>query len=136
MKLSSPAFKGKISATVTITNSGKVAGKEVVELYLSAPAAKMDKPAIELKGFAKTHLLQPGESQTLSFEIVPKDLASYDTQNEQWVAESGNYTISIGASSKDIKQSAKFTLGKEIVVEKDEKALTPQVAITELKSGN
>ncbi len=136
MKLSAPAFKGKIKATVAITNSGKVAGKEVVELYLSAPAAKMDKPAIELKGFAKTHLLQPGESQTLSFEIVPKDLASYDTQNEQWVAESGNYTVSIGASSKDIKQSAKFTLGKEIIVEKDEKALTPQVAITELKSGN
>ena len=136
IKLSAPAFKGKIKATVTITNSGKVAGKEVVELYLSAPAAKMDKPAVELKGFAKTHMLQSGESQTLSFEIVPKDLASYDTQNEQWVAESGNYTISIGASSKDIKQTAKFTLGKEMVVEKDEKALTPQVAITELKTTN
>jgi beta-glucosidase len=111
-----------------------VAGKESAQLYLSAPAVKMDKPAMELKGFAKTHLLQPGESQKLSFVINAKDLASYDTQNEEWVAESGAYVASIGASSKNIKQTAKFTLGKETVVEKDEQALTPQIAITETKS--
>jgi beta-glucosidase len=110
-----------------------VAGKEVVQLYLSAPAAKLDKPAIELKGFAKTRLLQPGESQTLIFEIDPGDLASYDPQQEAWVAESGSYTVSIGASSKDIRQTGKFTLAKDLVVEKDEKALTPQVSIGELK---
>ena len=133
LKLSSNDFKGKLAVTVTVTNTGKAAGKEVAQLYISAPSAKMDKPAIELKAFAKTHLLQPGESQTLSFEIVPKDLASYDTQNEDWVAESGNYTVSIGASSKDIKQTAKFRLGKELIAEKDEKALTPQVTINELK---
>ncbi len=55
---------------------------------------------------------------------MPKDLASYDTQNEEWVAESGNYKVSIGASSKDIKQTAAFTLAKQLVVEKDDKALT------------
>ncbi|MGZ3926709.1 MAG: glycoside hydrolase family 3 C-terminal domain-containing protein [Mucilaginibacter sp.] len=133
LKLSSADFKGKIGVTVTVTNTGKVAGKEVAQLYLSAPATKIDKPAIELKAFAKTHLLQPGESQTLSFEILPKDLASFDTQNEDWVAESGSYVVSIGASSKDIKQTAKFRLGKELIVEKDQKVLTPQVSISELK---
>jgi beta-glucosidase len=133
LKLSSPAFNGKITATVSVKNTGKVAGKEVAQLYLTAPALKLDKPAIELKGFAKTHLLQPGESQTLSFIIDAKDLASYDTKSEEWVAEKGSYTVSVGASSKDIKQTAKFTLAKETVVEKDEKALTPEVTITELK---
>jgi len=134
MKLASEGLKAEKTASITITNTGKVAGKEVVELYISAPAAKLDKPVIELKGFAKTHLLQPGESQTLKFKITPRDLASYDTAQEAWIAESGNYTVSIGASSKDIKQTAKFTLGKELVVEKDEKALMPQVIISELKS--
>ena len=135
LKLSSTDFNEKEGVTVTVTNTGKVAGKEVVQLYLSAPAKKMDKPVIELKAFGKTRLLKPGQSQTLSFEISPKDLASYDVQNEEWVAESGNYVVSIGASSKDIKQTAQFTLGKETVVEKDEKVLAPQIAITEQKNG-
>jgi len=134
LKISAPVFKGKLTASVTITNTGKRAGKEVAQLYLSAPAAKMDKPVIELKGFAKTRLLKPGESQTLTFTINAKALASYDTKREAWVAEGGNYTLNIGASSKAIKQTAKFKLAKELVVEKDEQALAPMGAISELKS--
>jgi beta-glucosidase len=132
--MGSPVFNGTLGMQVKVTNTGTIAGKEVVQLYLSAPAAKLDKPAMELKGFAKTRLLQPGESQQLIFEIAPKDLASYDPHQEAWIAESGTYTVSVGASSKDIRQTGKFTLGKELVVEKDEKALTPQVSIGELKS--
>ncbi len=132
-KLNAPVFNGKLTASVAITNTGKVAGKEVAELYLSAPAAKLDKPVIELKGFAKTRLLKPGESQILSFSIDAKSLSSFDTKQEAWVAESGNYILSIGASSKDIKATAKFKLAKALVVEKDEQVLAPQVAITELK---
>jgi beta-glucosidase len=132
LKLNSPTFKGKLKASITITNTGKVAGKEVAELYLSAPATKLDKPAIELKGFGKTKLLQPGESQTLSFDLDAKSLASYDTAQEAWVAEAGDYKVSVGASSKDIKGTATFKLGKDMVVEQDEKALAPEVAITEL----
>lgn len=132
--MGSPVFNGTLGMQVKVTNTGTVPGKEVVQLYLSSPAAKLDKPAMELKGFAKTRLLQPGESQQLIFEIAPKDLASYDPQQEAWIAESGTYTVSVGASSKDIRQTGKFTLGKELVVEKDEKALTPQVSIGELKS--
>ncbi|HTD40350.1 MAG TPA: fibronectin type III-like domain-contianing protein, partial [Mucilaginibacter sp.] len=133
-KISAPVFNGKLTVSVTITNTGKVAGKEVAQLYLSAPAAKMDKPIIELKGFAKTRLLKPGESQTLTFAINAKALASYDTKREAWIAEGGNYTLSIGASSKAIKGTSKFKLAKEQVVEKDEQALAPQIEISELKS--
>ena len=76
LKLSSPNFKGKITVTLDITNTGKTAGKEVVQLYLTAPAAKMAKPQEELKGFGKTNLLLPGQKQTISFVIAAKDLAS------------------------------------------------------------
>ncbi len=134
LKLSDASFNGKISANITITNSGKVAGKEVVQLYLTAPAKEMDKPSEELKGFAKTKLLQPGQSQTLTFTINALDLASYDTKSSSWVAEAGNYTVKIGASSADIKQTASFQSAKRIVVEKDSKVLTPQVNIHELKN--
>jgi beta-glucosidase len=134
LKLSSTDFNGKIKGTITISNTGTVAGKEVVQVYLTAPSVKMDKPIIELKAFGKTHLLTPGKSEKVSFEINPGDLASYDTPNEQWVAEAGNYTVSVGASSKNIKQTANFTLGAELVVEKDSKVLTPPVTIDEKKS--
>jgi beta-glucosidase len=132
-KISAPIFNNKLTAAVTITNTGKAGGKEVAQLYLSAPATKMDKPLIELKGFAKTRLLKPGESQTLTFTINAKALASYETKREAWIADAGNYTLSIGASSKDIKATVKFKLAKELLVEKDEEALAPQVAINELK---
>jgi beta-glucosidase len=135
VKLSSSTFDGKLTATVTVTNTGKVTGKEVVELYLSAPHRKLDKPSEELKGFAKTQLLQPGESQTVAITLNPSDLASYNTDAESWIAEAGKYTVKIGASSTEIKTSASFTLPKELVVEKDQKALAPQVTIDELKPG-
>ena len=133
VKLSASTFNNRITATVTITNTGKVAGKEVVELYLSAPTGKLDKPAEELKGFAKTDLLQPGKSQTITFTLTTEDLASFDTDASSWIAEHGKYIVKIGASSLDIKSNASFNLPKDIVVEKDHKVLTPQVTINELK---
>jgi beta-glucosidase len=133
LKLSSTSFGKAITATVTVKNSGKVAGKEVVELYLSAPAKKLDKPSEELKGFAKTRLLQPNESQTINFMLNARDLASFDTNTTSWVAEAGRYTVKIGSSSLNVKQTADFALAKEIVVEKDHKVLAPQVTINELK---
>jgi beta-glucosidase len=136
LKLSASSFNGKLTATITITNTGNVAGKEVAELYLNAPAKKLDKPSLELKGFAKTGLLQPGKSQTISFTITPAELASYETDISSWVAEAGTYTINIGASSSNIKQRASFNLAKEQIVEKDQKAMAPQVNINELKPGN
>ena len=134
LKLSSSSFNNKITAAITIKNTGKVAGKEAVQLYISAPAKNVDKPSEELKAFAKTKLLQPGESQTLNFDIDAGDLSSFDTNRESWVAEAGTYSVKIGASSKNIKQKASFDLAKEIVTEKDNKVLVPQTEINEMKS--
>lgn len=133
LKLSSATFNNTIIATVTITNAGKRAGKEVVQLYLSAPQKELDKPSEELKAFAKTGLLKPGASQTLTFTLHAKDLASFYTDQSAWIAEAGNYTVKIAASSDNIKTTKDFTLAKDIVVEKVNKVLVPQVNIHELK---
>lgn len=131
--LSSTNFTKTITATVTITNSGNTAGKEVVQLYITAPAGKLDKPAAELKAFAKTGLLQPGQSQKITFTITAADLASFHTASTAWIAEAGNYTVKIGASSTDIRQTIDFSLVKDIVTEKCNKVMMPQAPIEELK---
>ena len=133
IKLSATKFSDKITVTVDIKNSGSVAGKEVAQLYLTAPALKLDKPAIELKGFAKTKLLQPGESQTLTFVLDGHSLASFDPSVSSWIADAGKYDVKIGASSIDIRQTASFTVAKNITVKKESVAMVPKVKINELK---
>ena len=133
LKLSSKTFKDTINVTVTITNSGKVAGKEVAQLYLSAPGKELDKPKEELKGFAKTGLLSPGESQTLSFKIDARSLASFNSEQSSWIADSGKYLVKIGASCEDIKMIQSFKLSEKTMVEKVSKALVPKVEINEMK---
>jgi len=132
LKLGGESFSEKMTVTVTVRNSGKVAGKEVVQLYLSAPDAAMEKPAHELRGFGKTKLLQPGESQQLSFELNPKDLASFRSGISSWVADKGDYEVRIGASSKDIRLKDSFNLPKDIVVEKVHDVMYPNFAMKEL----
>ena len=93
-----------LTITVDIKNTGKVAGKEVVQLYVSAPdAAKLNKPEKELKAFAKTKELQPGESQEVTLEVNTADLASFNEAESAWVVDAGTYKLLIGASSRDIK---------------------------------
>jgi beta-glucosidase len=133
LKLSSSTFAGKLTASVTVTNSGSVAGKEVVQLYITAPKGKLDKPSLELKAFTKTRVLQPGQSQTVSFTINGADLASFDTGRSAWIADAGKYSVKIGASSEDIKLAADFGVAKEIVTQRVNKALQPQVSINEEK---
>jgi len=135
IKLSNSSFSEYITASVKVTNAGKVAGKEIVQLYLTAPKGKLDKPVLELKGFAKTIALKPGESQTVEITIGRNELASFDTDMTAWVADAGKYTVSIGASSADIRGTATFSLPTPITVEKVNKVLVPQVKIDELKSG-
>ncbi len=133
LKTSGPAMAENLQVSVTVTNSGTAAGKEVIQLYVSAPNKKLDKPAAELKGFAKTRLLQPGESQEVSFSLTPADLASFDSKTSSWITEAGNYTVRVGTSEKTI-QSAVFKLAKDVVGEKVNKVLLPKEPINELKS--
>lgn len=109
LKLSAAEFGPAFTASVTITNTGKVAAREIVQLYVSAPGKSMPKPAVELKGFAKTKTLAPGESQTLSFALTARDLASFDEASSSWAVEAGTYTVKVGASSEDLRQAATFT---------------------------
>ena len=133
VQISSKNFQNKLTVSVDIKNMGDVAGREVVQVYLSAPAGKLDKPAEELTAFGKTKLLEPGETQTLSFAINEIDLASFDTDASAWVADAGNYSVKVSASSKDIKQTITFKLGKELIVKQASRALTPQREIETIK---
>ena len=107
------ATKDGLTASVTITNTGKRAGKEVVELYVSAPAGGLEKPARELKAFAKTKELQPNQSETLTMKLSLYDLASYNEKTQAWETAAGKYTIGFGASVEDIRVSAPYSLSKQ-----------------------
>ena len=99
-------------ASVTVTNTGSVAGKEAVELYISAPSGGLTKPEKELKAFAKTKLLQPGESQTLPFVVSDYELASFNEKANRWEAAAGNYVLKFGTSSDKILCSGSYNLKK------------------------
>ncbi|MEI6753740.1 MAG: glycoside hydrolase family 3 C-terminal domain-containing protein [Paludibacter sp.] len=129
--LSSNQFNGNITATVTVKNTGKVAGKEVAQLYVTAPVTSVEKPMQELKGFAKTRLLKPGESETLTFTLDTSGLASFWTGKNQWVAEKGIYEVRIGASSSDIRSKTSFNLEKDIIVEQVHDVMYPNVMFKE-----
>jgi beta-glucosidase len=94
---------------VKVKNTGKVAGKEVAQLYVSDKQASLQRPAKELKGFAKV-ALQPGEEKMISFELNERALAYYHPDRKAWVAEPGEFEVLIGSSSQDIRLKAKFTL--------------------------
>ena len=120
------------TVTLEVENTGKVAGREVVELYAKAPNAKTaNKPEHELRAFAKTPALKPGEKQKVELAFNVADLASYDEAKAAWVVEAGVYNLEIGASSRDIKATV------DIVVKAAEKKvvnlLTPQVKLSTLK---
>ncbi|WP_020537768.1 glycoside hydrolase family 3 C-terminal domain-containing protein [Lewinella cohaerens] len=118
LSLSADSFSDNLTVEVTVKNTGGYSGKEVVQLYLTAPGKSMEKPALELKAFGKTKTLQPGETEKLSFILTAKDLASFATDNAAWMVEPGDYEVKIGASSTDIRLKKTFTVTNEILVEK------------------
>ena len=95
-----------VTAKVTVKNTGSVAGKEAVQLYVSAPAGTLDKPVKELKAYAKTKELAPGESQELTLTFPTSELASFDEAASAWKVDAGTYTFLFGASSRDIRCTA------------------------------
>ena len=120
-----------VAVTVTVKNTGSVAGKEVAQVYVTAPQGTIEKPAQELKAFAKTRELQPGEQQVLTMQIPVRMLASFDEAGSQWLTEAGQYTFKIGASSRDIKCTATAKVGQ--YTEKTTNALAPKAKLNLLK---
>ena len=99
-------------ASVTVTNQGRVAGKEVVEVYVHAPEGGLEKPERELKAFAKTKLLAPGESQTVTVKVDNYGIASFNEAKSAWEAPAGNYQVMFGASVSDIRAQAPYKMKK------------------------
>ena len=95
--------RGETAVRVKVTNTGKIPGKDVVELYVAAPQGELDKPVKELKAYAKTRELQPGESQLVTLKVKNSELASYDESASAWVTDAGHYDFMLGSSSRDIR---------------------------------
>ena len=124
--------KDGYEVTVTVKNTGAHEGKEVVELYVSAPDNKAaNKPSKELKAFAKTKLLKPGESETLTLRVAAADLASFDEAASAWVVAEGEYQFLVGASSQDIK--ATLTAKAKAWAEQAHNVMQPNVKLNLLR---
>ena len=123
---------GTVTVSVEIENAGKVAGREVAQVYVAAPDAKAaNKPEHELRAFAKTKVLKPGEKETLTMTFPVDNLASFDTEKAAWVVAPGQYDVQVAASSRDIRGNAAITVdGKETA---SKNLLKPQVALNTLK---
>lgn len=120
-----------IEVSVTVKNTGKVAGKQVAQVYVTAPKGAYEKPAKELKTFGKTRELKPGESQTLKMTLEKRDLASFDEANSQWKVDAGNYLFQVGTDVESIKGTA--TLKVAEYTEKTSSACAPNVQLNYLK---
>ena len=120
-----------IEVSVTVKNTGKVAGKQVAQVYVTAPKGAYEKPAKELKAFGKTRELKPGESQTLKMTLEKRDLASFDEDNSQWKVDAGNYLFQVGTDVESIKGTA--TLKVAEYTEKTSSACAPNVQLNYLK---
>mgnify|MGYP002854203201 FL=1 len=106
------AKDGTVTASITVKNTGKAAGKESVQFYVTAPDGGLVKPAFELKAFAKTRELKAGEAETLTVTIDPYTLASFNETTSAWETAAGNYTLLFGASALDIRATAAFKQAK------------------------
>jgi beta-glucosidase len=101
--------KDPVTVTVTVTNSGDIAGKEVIQLYVRDEAASVSRPEKELRRFAKI-ALAPGESREVRFVLNARDFSFYSTKHNRWLAESGDFEILLGASSRDIRLRQRIAL--------------------------
>lgn len=131
-------LKKSVSLSVDVKNVGDMAGKEVVQFYVSKPQGKLGKPALSLAGFLKTDILNLGESSRLSIEILPYTIASYDETGvtgfeSSYVLEAGEYVFYVGANVRDIKESGRFTLEDTLLVESLSRQMAPSVSFERIK---
>ena len=128
-----------VTVKVTVTNTGDIAGKDVVQSYYSAPIGQLGNPRYELGAFTKTEELAPGESETVTLTFATSDMASYDdsgvTENENsYVLEPGDYKIYVGSSVEDLTEAATYTVDELKVVETYDELLAPTFAFNVLKA--
>ena len=116
---------GTLSAWVTVTNTGSAAGREIIQLYVTKPETLQEQAALELCGFAKTDVLAPGESQRVYIRASVESLMTYDTVLSRWILDKGDYTVSVGASSADLKAKATVSVGEVTVVQDVENRCAP-----------
>ncbi|MEO5859772.1 MAG: glycoside hydrolase family 3 C-terminal domain-containing protein [Pyrinomonadaceae bacterium] len=136
LKLDSKTFSGSLGLSVAVKNTGRVDGREVVQVYVSAPRrASLPKPIKELRAFTKTRSLKAGEQYILNFRLSGRDLASFDPSRSAWIAEPGRYCVQVGGSSNGIGQTGCFDLASEMVVEKVNPVLKPRVELVERSFG-
>jgi beta-glucosidase len=102
----------KVEVTINITNSGDVAGEEVVQLYVNDMTASVDRPIQELKGFTKVHL-NAGETKEVTITLDPTSLAFFDMDSKQWKMEAGDFELRVGSSSRDIRLQEIITIGED-----------------------
>lgn len=130
--------ENQVSFVMKVTNTGSVAGKEVVQVYAKAPLGKLGKPARVLIDFKKTKELMPGECETLTFAIPTSVFASYNEVSTAgmpvgWVLEAGEYTIYAGGNVRDAYAVGSFTLDELQIVEECRSALAPTTAFKRMK---
>lgn len=134
IKTTSVSLAGnEVTVEACVRNTGSVySGKEVIQVYVSAPAGKLVKPYQELCGFAKTKKLAPGEEQKVTVTFFVSSLASYSEEQAAWMLESGDYIVRVGDSSRNTKAEAILRLDREVITEQLTHRLTPQEKIEEI----
>jgi beta-glucosidase len=124
-----------VTVTATVTNSGhRYSGRDVVQVYVSAPQGGLDKPYQQLAGYAKTDDLAPGASQTVTITFDTASLASYDQSRAAWTLDAGDYLVRVGDSSRGTQVAARIRLGAKVTTEQDHNELNDQAPAGELTS--
>ena len=127
------ADEKQVQVEVEVTNIGdKYPGKEVVQVYYSAPDGIMEKPTQELAGFAKTKLLAPGEKDVVTITFATIDMASFDAYDAAWVMEEGEYTIRVGNSSRNTEAVAVIDLDEQVTTLQLKRLMRDTIAVREL----
>ncbi len=129
----------RVGFTVAVTNTGKVSGRQVVQVYVSAPQGKLGKPARCLVEFKKTKLLQPGETEVLKFTVLKKEMASYDDSGctghkSSFVLEAGQYHVYAGSDVRSAELTGSFEIKETVVTEQLQEAVAPVKPFTRLKA--
>lgn len=124
----------RVQVRATVQNTGSVyAGKEVVQIYYSAPQGRMDKPYQELAAYHKTSLLKPGESEAMILTFAIKEMASYSEADAAWVLEKGDYVIRVGSSAGNTEVAAVLTLAEEVKTQIGKNLFPLDIQLKEIK---